>query len=116
MGSSKIYIGYAREDLALFNELSKHLTIGGAIVLHRRLVPPGEDESTFAAQLMTAADVFVPLISIEYLASEQGQREVSSGHKCIGPVSVRACSLKGTPLEGLQLLPQSKKAVASMRD
>lgn len=116
MAALTVYIGYAKEDAALFSDLRQHLLVSGTTVLHRGLVAPGDDEDTAAAKLLSSADLFVPLISAEYLASEHGQREINSANKLIIPVLARACSLKGTPLDGLQRLPRSRKAVASIRD
>lgn len=113
MPACRVYIGYADEDGALFNELRNHLSIGGTTVLHRGMVPPGENEDLFVRSLMASADLFVPLISAQYLASAEGQKELSLAHPRITPVLCRPCILQGTPLDGLRLLPRADQPMAT---
>lgn len=116
MTALRVYIGYATGDSSLFCELRNHLSAAGVIVLHRGEVPPGENEGAFAATLLSAADLFVPLVTAEYLASPAGVQEIARASQPIVPVIARPCTLSGTSLSGLQTLPRSGKAVTSARD
>lgn len=116
----QIYISAAPEDQAYAGSLAKllrPLQWSGVIdVWHPGSVGPGELRQEETMRALERADLFVPLLSADYLASEELHLIWSRAfelHRArrvrIAPIILRDCAWQGTPFDALKLLP--RKAV-----
>jgi hypothetical protein len=115
----------AREDRSLRDELLAHLaalTYQGLIsTWHDGLLEPGAERDSTIQQRLSAATVIVPLISSDFIASEDCHaRQLNAATMCTAagtaivlPVIVRACDWRHLELGRLKVLPDNAKAVAS---
>lgn len=125
---ARLYIGYAPEDAhhgeALRTHLSGLLREGLIFAWHDQQVTPGDVRLKKQLEHLEQADAVVLLVSPHYLASEhcatvemrRAFARRSAGQCCVLPILVRPITLSGTPLDGLQLLPDNGVAVSRWSD
>ncbi len=105
----KVFMAYAYSDISLKDELKKHLSSlckTGLIELwEEAAMLPGEDISQFMLDHATEADIFLPLISSDFIDSDTLTDHMQSIEKCtIIPIYLRPCelgTLKFAKLKGL---------------
>lgn len=120
----RVFLSYAREDVALAEELRTHLT---ALVHQRQIrvwdsqqVNVGEDTSAVTAQELASAQVIVPLVSASFLASDRTLQDLDAALRRHGmndvrlvPILIRACDWTSSPLRDFHILPRSQTPVTS---
>ena len=123
-----LFIAYAAKDEAYREALETHLaplTRGGIVAAwHFRRLIPGQAWDEEIHQQLDNCDIFIPLVSSDFIASdyaytvefERAKQLRSEGKIEILPVIVRACLWTETPLEEIQALPDNGKAISSWND
>lgn len=124
----RLYVGYVPEDAAYRDALRIHLAglqrEGLIHILDDQPKTQSANRQPNDLERMAQADASVLLVSPHYLASKQcTSRELQrvlqrgrDGRSCVLPVLVRLATLRGTPLEGLQLLPENGVPVSRWPD
>jgi tetratricopeptide (TPR) repeat protein len=121
----EIFYCYASEDIALQNELEKHLIIlkrqGLISTWHSQEILTGTPERQEIDRHLNTADIILILISPDFIASdycykvemEHALRRHNAGNVWIIPILLRFADWEHTPLGKLQFLPKDKKPLAS---
>src|SRR5947209_2606190 len=102
------------DDLDLLDELAGNLRmLPGAVVWGPRQVLPGSDVLADLRSEVAAADVVIPLVSVELLNGPRWA-EVRAGARpgALLPVRLRAHDEAHSDLAGKQLLPRGGQAIA----
>ncbi len=120
----KVLVSYARNDAAFFEELSAHLSIlqrKGLIQLwHEGRINAGEAWADAISSQIHSADIFILLVSADFLASNFiWDRELSlilkrqqEGKASVIPIILRPCLWLESPLANFQALPFDGKPIA----
>lgn len=121
---TRAFISYSHVDADLRAELEKHLRVlkrqGLLDFWSDRCIDPGEDLDESISAELAAADLFLPLISIDFLDSyycstvemtHALQRHVERS-AIVVPIILRPCAWKKEAFGGLKALPSEGKAVA----
>lgn len=122
-----LFLGHAPADAQLAEQLQRHLrplSRQGLIdIWHVGMVKAGQTKEAEARNALEAADVVVVLVSANLLADEPSyaatQRALArqaAGHVRVVPVLARPVELKGTVLEGVQVLPAGGLPVTRWQD
>lgn len=123
----RIFIFYAHEDAGLRERFEKHLELlrrqGYIEVWHDQKLMPGSVVQTESAQALAAADVVVPLISSDLIASETWAREMDRALERrkeqgleIVPVLLRPFDLQETALNRMTILPSNGQEVTAWQN
>jgi hypothetical protein len=105
----------SEEDAGHRDNLEKQLQSlvrqGVIRVWHSGQVRAGEALYEVTLKKIRAASILLPLVSPDYLASEEHDHELRTAlGRCaearVMPVLLRSCTLYGTPITGLKLLPE----------
>jgi hypothetical protein len=121
----RVFYSYAHEDAQLREELKKHLATirrwGTIEEWYDRDIVPGQAFDGVIAERLEAADIFLPLISSDFIDSDycfetELQRALEK-HKAgalqVVPVIVRPVDWEQTPFRGLLALPKDGKPVTT---
>lgn len=120
----KLFISYSHLDEHALRSFTKHLAMlkrEGAIVewFDQKILPGGDIDEEVSAHL-EECDLFLPLVSPDFLASQYCyDRELAralarheEGTMRVLPVIVQPCDWKASPLAKLKALPKDGKPVA----
>lgn len=128
MNKLNIFISYARKDKEYLDEIVKQFSPferSGAVTLwYDDKIEPGSRWSEEIEQAIRDADIFVMLVSEEYIHSEYCfDKEANlakalhdDGKLAIVPVYIRSVALEKLWISDLQILPSLKEPVASVAD
>jgi hypothetical protein len=121
----KIFISYSHKDQAIKDELRKHLSgLRGKNKIDDwddRKILPGEVWDNAIKKALEQADIYIFLISADFIASEYIrkveiahalERHKASKAKLI-PVLARPCDFENSLLSHIQALPKDLKAITS---
>ena len=123
MDKVKIFISYSHADEEFRSALSKHLSIlernGIAELWDDRRISPGDEWKADIDPRIEEADIFLILISADFIASNYCyEKEMKAalarhdvGQSTVIPIIVRSSAWKRTPLANLQALPTNGKPV-----
>jgi hypothetical protein len=123
-----LFICYSHADEAIKDELIKHLAAlrrGGFVSYwHDRQIAPGDDWDEQIKQQLNNADIIIPLISSDFLASEYcietemvtALRRHESGEARLIPVIIRPCDWQTMSFSKIQALPKDAKAISQWVD
>ncbi|GHO98487.1 hypothetical protein KSF_085350 [Reticulibacter mediterranei] len=121
--SIEIFCSYARADEVWQRKLETHLSLlkrQGLISLwHDRNIVPGTDWATAIDVHLEAASVILLLISPDFFASDycygtelkRAMERHQANEARVLPILLRPVDWKGTPFEGLQVLPTGAKPI-----
>src|SRR5579859_6345696 len=121
----KIFLSYAHEDKSHRDELEKHLTVlkhsGHIQIWYDRDIQPGEIREQKIITYLSAADLILPLISHDFIASEycwsmemqHAIQKYRNGEAHVVPILLSPCDYQGTLISQLEVLPTGGKAVTS---
>ena len=119
----KVFWSYAHEDKSHRDELEKHLAAlkhsGHIQTWYDRDIHPGEIWEQKIETHLSAADLILPLISHDFLASDycwkvemqQAMQKHRNGEAHIIPIILSPCDYKGTLVSHLEVLPTGGKAI-----
>jgi tetratricopeptide (TPR) repeat protein len=119
-----IFFSLAFEDKGMFEALRKHLRSlkrrGMIEIWSDSEIIAGSNKKDFIKAQMSAADIIVLLLSVDFFSSDQCvEVEMPYAHEqhlereaTVIPVLLRPTLLEGFPLDSSHLLPQNGKAVA----
>ncbi|MBK8254790.1 MAG: TIR domain-containing protein [Polyangiaceae bacterium] len=108
------------DDLTMRDELEKQLQAlvrqGHIRLWHGGRVRVGESTQAVILKKIREARIVLPLISPDYLASEDCEHELKTmlalqSTMRVLPVKLRSCTLHGNPLEGIKILPEGGNPV-----
>jgi hypothetical protein len=129
VGPPHVYVSYSSSDEKLVEQLVRHIRLlererGAELWFDRNPITAGEAREHELRQRLEDADVFLLLISADYLEKGFGVEvempraieRARSGEASIIPVLLRDVSLRGTELAEFQLFPSDGRAIASRRD
>lgn len=119
-----LFYSYASEDEPFRVELEKHLSpLRRQEVLsdwHAGCLEPGQNRNTELLVQLKQVDIFVPLVSSDYIASDACYKDelkwAIQNHLQIIPVLLRPVDLSGTLLDGFSMLPSNVKAISQCKD
>ena len=121
----RLAFSYSHKDEVLRDELESHLKQlqrqGLIETWHDRKIAPGDKWADVIDENFTKADVILPLVSADFLASDYcneiemriALERDKAGEACVVPIIVRACDWHGAPFGKLQGLPKDAKPVTS---
>jgi pSer/pThr/pTyr-binding forkhead associated (FHA) protein len=123
MAALQAFISYSRRDEKMRRRL---ITSTAALsrdvpvqVWSDRAIEPGDSWSFAIDFRLGAADVFIALISSEYLASEACVAELdralelrAQGHIALVPILLETCDWRHGPLSSIQLLPTDGRPIS----
>jgi formylglycine-generating enzyme required for sulfatase activity len=119
----RVFVSYAHEDEAHRTALEKHLTLLRRQSLvepwHDRMIPPGGKWDGVIDEHLTAADVILLLVSVDFLASDycwdvEVKRALDrdgAGTARVIPIILDHCDWASAPFAALQALPQDGRPV-----
>lgn len=119
----KIFWSYAHEDKSHRDELEKHLAAlkhsGQIQIWYDRDIQPGEIWEKKIEKHLSAADLILPLISHDFIASDycwsvemqHAMQKYRNGEAHVVPILLSPCDYKGTLISHLEVLPTGGKAV-----
>jgi hypothetical protein len=124
----EVFYSYAHEDAHFRKRLDNQLIIlqrqGFIIGWHDRDISAGEDWARVINAHLNSADIILPLVSPDFLASDycfgvetQIALQRHNEGKCrVIPIILRPADWESTPLAGLQALPVNAKPVTMWRN
>ncbi|WP_437547607.1 SIR2 family protein [Sorangium sp. So ce367] len=123
----RVFFSYASRDEELLARLEAHMTPlrreGLIAPWHSGKIDPGEDTERAIGEQLEAADLVLLLVSASYLASEQGDAQVTramerraAGQAVVVPILLRPCDWETTRFAELQAVPRDKKPVTKWPD
>ena len=122
--SASIFISYSHVDERTLDRLHKHLAMlqrdGLISAWYDRAILPGADLNADISQELDAGDIFVALVSPDYLASnycyekefERALARHERGEMRIVPVIVEPCDWLSSPLQKFMALPKDGKPIS----
>ncbi len=124
-GQVRVFVSYSHKDEAMRAKFSSHLSElkkQGADVWFDGDLHPGDAIDSSIARKLREADVFVALLSPDYLSSAYCQREYNRAMrrrglgtiKIVGVV-VRPCDWKASRAAGFVLLPKDGRPIGQWR-
>ncbi len=119
-----VLISYAHEDQHLLEELETHLSVlkrqGYIRIWDDLQILPGETWDETFRQRLRSADIFLFLISSDFLASDYAYDEIQyiigryrAGNAAAIPIILRPCAWRETPFGQMQALPRSREPVVT---
>jgi hypothetical protein len=123
-----VFYSYAREDLALRDELAKHLTLlekrGLFRGFHDRMIAPGSDWKGQLDRALGEARIILLLVSPDFFASDycydtevrRAMERHEAGEACVIPVLLRPYAWKQAPFGKLSALPKDGRSVTEWPD
>jgi len=123
--AARIFVSYSHRDESFREDLDKHLAIlrrQGIIQLwHDRRITPGSDWDGQIDSALSHADIVIPLVSADFLASdycyEVELRQALEWHRAgrthVVPIIVRPCDWTSSPLGSIQALPRDARPVSA---
>ncbi|WP_437967319.1 SIR2 family protein [Sorangium sp. So ce260] len=123
----RVFFSYASRDEELLARLEAHLSPlkreGLIAPWHSGKIGAGEDLERAISDQLEAADLVLLLVSASFLASEQGDAQVTramerraAGQAAVVPVLLRPCDWETTRFAELQAVPRDKKPVTKWSD
>jgi hypothetical protein len=123
MDGLKIFFSYAHADSSLQQDLRKHLSAqeasGRVVAWYDGMIGPGQDWRAEIDEQMERADIFLLLVSADFIASSFCKLEcrvalerASAGKAAVIPVLLRHVDLTDHPLGRLQRVPQAGPVAA----
>jgi len=124
----KIFVSYSHKDERLRAALAKHLVplerAGLISIWHDRKIDGGEEWDSKITAELEAADIFLLLISIDFINSpyccgkelRRAMERHERGSAVVVPVSLRACVWDHAPFEKLQPLPPDRRPISARGD
>jgi formylglycine-generating enzyme required for sulfatase activity/tetratricopeptide (TPR) repeat protein len=120
----KVFVSYSYQDLALKEELDKHLTRlkrqGRIEVWDNKDLRPDVNEFQEISARLSVADIVLMLVSSDYLKSSWCQREMQMSLELARkqetrmlPIILSPCDWLGTPLAQIQGLPRDPRPVTT---
>jgi hypothetical protein len=126
--AARIFVAYSHKDVQIRDELEVHLAMlkrNGLIeIWHDRLIVPGTDWNNEIHDQLEAAEVFVLLVSPDFLNSDycvgvemkRALERHQDGTARVIPVIVRPCSWADSPLAKIEALPKDAQPVTRWTD
>ena len=127
--AKKLFISYAREDREWVDKLERHLTTlqrqGLVDSWDDSRIQPGMNWNDSIMKEMQKADIFVFMVSVDFLASEfiykhevptALQRSQANSAVKVVPVIVRPCNWSMEPYARFQALPNNAKPITTWVD
>lgn len=123
-----IFISYSHQDAPLHDELVTHLALmrrqGIVSAWHDRQIEPGADWRERTHEQLERAQVFLLLVSSDFLASDycygvelsHAIKRLETGRTLLLPIILRPCELTGAPFSGCSLLPRGGKPITTWRN
>ena len=123
-----VFISYSHSDEAAVLRLRTHLATlrneGTITEWYDRKILPGEDIDIMISRHLESSDLFLLLISPDFLASDYCTKKEmkralerhESGHAKVVPIIVEPCDWKNTTLASLKALPKDGKPVRQWRN
>ena len=127
-GTVQVFLSYSSKDEDLRHRLETHLAVlkreKRVEIWHDRLISGGTDRDAEVQARLAAADLFLLLVSADFLASNPRWRSVvtyaverhEAGSARVIPIILRPCDWRETPFRALQALPRGGHAVTSRED
>ncbi|XXX76640.1 SIR2 family protein [Sorangium sp. So ce134] len=123
----RVFFSYASRDEELLARLEAHMSPlkreGLIAPWHSGKIGAGEDLERAIGEQLEAADLILLLVSASYLASEQGDAQVTramerraAGQAAVVPILLRPCDWETTRFAELQAVPRDKKPVTKWAD
>lgn len=128
MSPLQVFVSYSHKDESYLSELEKHLTTLKREKListwHDRKIVPGQEWEKAIGGALQESDIYVFLISPDFVASEYCiEKEVSialerhnSGRAIVIPIVVRPVDWLSTPLGRIQALPKDANPISTWGD
>lgn len=122
--SASVFISYSHADERALERLHKHLAMlqreGLISAWYDRAILPGSDLSGDILEQLDRSDIFLALVSPDYLASnycyekefERALGRAERGETRIVPVVVEPCDWLASPLQRFMALPKDGKAIS----
>ncbi|WP_269715500.1 toll/interleukin-1 receptor domain-containing protein [Caulobacter sp. NIBR2454] len=122
--TASIFISYSHADERVLDRLHKHLAMlqrdGLVSAWHDRAILPGDQLDEGIANQLDTSDVFVALVSADYLASnycyetefERALLRSERGDLRIVPVIVEPCDWLSSPFQKFMALPKDGKPIS----
>lgn len=123
-----VFICYSHEDAQLKAALVKHLfplkQLGIVAEWHDRKIAPGEDWAQKISENLEKADIFLLLVSIDFINSsycydvelKRAMERHTDDEAIVIPIILRQCIWNHTAFAALQALPKDAKAVSAWED
>ncbi|WP_437646811.1 SIR2 family protein [Sorangium sp. So ce362] len=123
----RVFFSYASRDEELLARLEAHLSPlrreGLIAPWHSGKIGAGEDLERAIGEQLEAADLVLLLVSASFLASEQGDAQVTramerraAGQAAVVPILLRPCDWETTRFAELQAVPRDRKPVTKWSD
>ncbi|WP_437287797.1 SIR2 family protein [Sorangium sp. So ce406] len=123
----RVFFSYASRDEELLSRLEAHMSPlkreGLIAPWHSGKIGAGEDLERAISEQLEAADLVLLLVSASFLASEQGDAQVTramerraAGQAAVVPILLRPCDWETTRFAELQAVPRDKKPVTKWAD
>lgn len=120
-----IFFSYSHKDENLRDQLALHLNVlslqGLISTWHDRKITPGEERSFQLESNCNSAQIILPLLSADFLASnhcygiamQKAIERHETGQACVIPVILRPVDWINTPFGWLHVLPKDAKPVTT---
>ncbi|WP_437689127.1 SIR2 family protein [Sorangium sp. So ce176] len=123
----RVFFSYASRDEELLSRLEAHMSPlkreGLIAPWHSGKIGAGEDLERAIGEQLESADLILLLVSASFLASEQGDAQVTramerraAGQAAVVPILLRPCDWETTRFAELQAVPRDKKPVTKWAD
>lgn len=120
---TRIYIDFAPTEAMDATELIKRLHLferrGSIVTFSEHHISPGEDVQKVVASKLLHIDIFIILVSVDYLISEVCQQRLQfcrSRRIPVVPILIRSTNLDYSAIDGLALLPPGAVPLRSRQD
>ncbi|WP_434044517.1 MULTISPECIES: SIR2 family protein [Sorangium] len=124
---ARVFFSYASRDEELLSRLEAHMSPlkreGLIAPWHSGKIGAGEDLERAIGEQLESADLILLLVSASFLASEQGDAQVTramerraAGQAAVVPILLRPCDWETTRFAELQAVPRDKKPVTKWAD
>ena len=122
---AKLFISYSHRDERALERLHTHLAMlrreGAIATWYDREILGGANIDEDVARNLADSDVFIPLVSPDFLASrycyekemEQALHRHEKGSIRVVPIILEPCDWKPSPLAKLKVLPKDGKAIST---
>ncbi len=122
--AADIFVSYSHADERVLDRLHKHLAMlqreGLISTWHDRAILPGGDLASDISRQLDDSEIFVALVSADYLASnycyekefERALQRSERGEMRIVPVIIEPCDWLSSPLQKFMALPRDGKPIS----